>query len=324
MISIHIKYIGLKHPKEGVIEEIAALSESKTYKLTESPKMADMILFVKLSGYGPFVDILLDPLYRSFKKKCYVFFSGDQPLYFLPGLYACLEKKWSNNNWTRAMHYLHGPDNLYMTRDRIHSTPKYLFSFIGNTNTHSCRQEILKLRGGRGYIVDTRNEIKRMGILQSKEEKEKENARYRIKYADSLYKSKFILCPRGFGTSSFRIFEAMRCGRIPVIISDEWVEPYGSEWSKFSFRIAESEISKIPDFLAQNEHRFADMSSYARKAWEQGYSKKAAFNQLMNELANLNEHAERPRPKYIFINLIRSLKINFIKGFVKEKIMKRL
>src|SRR2546423_4170060 len=35
--------------------------------------------------------------------------------------------------------------------------------------------------------------------------------------------SKFILCSRGVGTSSVRLFDTMRMGRVPVILSDQWL-----------------------------------------------------------------------------------------------------
>ncbi len=36
--------------------------------------------------------------------------------------------------------------------------------------------------------------------------------------------------PRGIGASSVRIFEAMRAGRAPVIISDDWIVPPVGDW----------------------------------------------------------------------------------------------
>jgi hypothetical protein len=43
---------------------------------------------------------------------------------------------------------------------------------------------------------------------------------YSKTHSNLLERSKFILCPRGFGASCIGIFEAMSFGRVPVIIRD--------------------------------------------------------------------------------------------------------
>lgn len=47
-----------------------------------------------------------------------------------------------------------------------------------------------------------------------------------IDYYKLMARSKFTLCPRGYGKSSFRIMEAIHYGSIPVYISDEFITPY--------------------------------------------------------------------------------------------------
>ena len=34
-----------------------------------------------------------------------------------------------------------------------------------------------------------------------------------------LRQSKFVICPRGVGTSSIRLFECLRAGRVPIIVA---------------------------------------------------------------------------------------------------------
>lgn len=56
-------------------------------------------------------------------------------------------------------------------------------------------------------------------------------------YVDVMCRSVFALCPRGYGRTSFRLYEAMQCGAIPVYINDTrpWL-PFRDEleWSEFS------------------------------------------------------------------------------------------
>jgi hypothetical protein len=64
--------------------------------------------------------------------------------------------------------------------------------------------------------------------------------------------SKFCLAPRGFGRSSFRFFEAMLLGVVPVYFWDdiEWL-PYKDkiDYSKFSVSIHEHDISRTSEIL---------------------------------------------------------------------------
>jgi hypothetical protein len=60
------------------------------------------------------------------------------------------------------------------------------------------------------------------------------------------------LAPRGFGRSSFRYFEIIKMGTIPIYIWDdiEWL-PYKNviDYSKFSVSINVSEINKLGNIL---------------------------------------------------------------------------
>ena len=49
----------------------------------------------------------------------------------------------------------------------------------------------------------------------------------RERFRSVMGRSRFVLCPRGKGTSSIRLYEALAYGCVPVIISDDWVAPAG-------------------------------------------------------------------------------------------------
>jgi hypothetical protein len=84
---------------------------------------------------------------------------------------------------------------------------KYIASFIGNY-THSMRASMIEqLKDKPGYYVTTKHHDLR-------------------EYCEVLAQSKYVLCPRGYGQSSFRIQEAIDFGSIPVYISDEFIFPY--------------------------------------------------------------------------------------------------
>lgn len=68
-----------------------------------------------------------------------------------------------------------------------------------------------------------------------------------------MARSTFSLCPRGQARASFRLFEAMKLGSIPIYIWDdlEWL-PFQDQldWSEFSISLNISAIHELPDRLA--------------------------------------------------------------------------
>lgn len=80
-------------------------------------------------------------------------------------------------------------------------------SFVGSL-THPIRATMIdQLQGKEGYYISTKHHDLK-------------------EYCQILARSKYALCPRGYGQSSFRIQEAIDFGAIPVYISDEFVLPY--------------------------------------------------------------------------------------------------
>lgn len=90
----------------------------------------------------------------------------------------------------------------------------YKASFIGNY-THAVRATMMQqLEGKEGYYVTTRQH----NLLD---------------YCKVIAQSKYVLCPRGYGQSSFRIQEAIDFGAIPIYISDQHILPYNMDTFPF-------------------------------------------------------------------------------------------
>lgn len=88
------------------------------------------------------------------------------------------------------------------------SVPRETFaSFIGN-ETHAIRKEVFALEGKPGYYISRK-------------------PHKMAEYTEWMHRSLFSLAPRGYGTSSFRIAEAVHAGSIPVYITDIRCLPYG-------------------------------------------------------------------------------------------------
>lgn len=81
-------------------------------------------------------------------------------------------------------------------------------------------------------------------------------------YCELMARSKYALCPRGYGQTSFRIQEAIQYGAIPVYISDEFVFPYNMPTFVFGPTIAWEpgafEYFKIDEWLKASEATIAE------------------------------------------------------------------
>jgi len=82
-------------------------------------------------------------------------------------------------------------------------------------------------------------------------------------FIETTRKSRFGLAPRGYGPSSFRFFEIMELGVVPVYVhDDDNALPYREilEYDKFSVSIHINDIEKLPDILQNiDEEKYNNM-----------------------------------------------------------------
>jgi FkbM family methyltransferase len=69
------------------------------------------------------------------------------------------------------------------------------------------------------------------------------------KYCETMARSIFALCPRGYGANSFRISEAMQYGAIPVYISDQFIFPHNVDFEKFGVVIGFNDVRRLDQIL---------------------------------------------------------------------------
>ena len=73
-------------------------------------------------------------------------------------------------------------------------------------------------------------------------------------FLDHLQQSTFSLCPRGYGVSSFRLYETLEVGAIPIYIVEDDVDhwlPFSDkvDWNKLAVLLKEKDIEKIPEII---------------------------------------------------------------------------
>jgi hypothetical protein len=254
----------------------AAADRFGLHRLVDDPAAADLILFVETSGAAGyyFERVRRHPVYRRFRSKSYLFSSTDRIVPFLPGVYASVERRWYWRAWTRSGHYLGVRERQGLEYD-ADAQPSLLFSFVGAAAADPVRQRIVALQRDDALLIDGSAEAEavRQGERQAPSPQE-----FSGRYARSVRDSSFVLCPRGGGSSSFRLFETMMLGRAPVIVSDQWVPPIGPDWDAFSLRVAESEVEGIPALLERRRDDAAAMGAAAREAWLDWFSPSVSFH----------------------------------------------
>ncbi len=253
--------------------------------MVERPEDAELILFVETSGYaGYYFELVLrHSLYRSRRADCYLFCSTDKFIPMLPGVYASVEQSWYWGSWTRSSHYLGVRERGHMCYSPDHHERPYLFSFVGSTASHPVRRRLMSIGHPRALMIDRRTAPCGPPPLPRED--------YELEYARNIKQSEFVLCPRGGGTSSFRLFETMMLGRVPVIIADQWVAPRGPDWDSFSVRVKEAELDTIPRVLEGRASEAGLMGERARVAWLEWFSESVSFHRVVESCMELTESA---------------------------------
>jgi len=108
-----------------------------------------------------------------------------------------------------------------------------LCSFMGRLDTHPCRFDMDRiLKKNKGFVISPSRGYKA--------------------YKEMLGKSTFVLCPRGYGYTSFRLFEAMLMECIPIYIwEDKKVLPFSDEikWNEFCILVKTPNINQITSII---------------------------------------------------------------------------
>lgn len=115
---------------------------------------------------------------------------------------------------------------------------RYIASFMGN-KTHPIRDEMFAAFGNRRGFVEVDGGWYRLDYTNESP----------YVYMATMAASTFSLCPRGYALPSFRAFEAIHQGSIPVYISDEFMEPYGIDFNEYGVKIHQHQVPMLHDIL---------------------------------------------------------------------------
>jgi hypothetical protein len=273
------------------LQKCVKLDQFRIHSVISDPGAADLIIFAEFYGAGQYFELLRrNPLVRKYRDKTFLFCANPFVIPFLPGVYAGVERRWSSGR-TRPGFYLGRTQNEFTTFSPSADDLPYLFSFMGSVRNAPIRRKLATLTHPRSFFQNTTEEFDR--ILYRKMEP-RERLDYDRRYAELTKASKFVLCPRGLSASSIRLFETMRIGRVPVILSDDWLPPAGPRWEKFSVRIGEDEFDRVPQILEQRESEAVEMGNLARAEWEQWFSDEVVFHRLVESCLDIKRARRIP------------------------------
>jgi hypothetical protein len=249
-------------------KELAKKSHLHNFEFTEAPDAAEIILYLEY-GYVGLTELprLLGYLRSAPKALHFLFSESDWPFPILPGAYPSLSKPCA---WAHSWSYL--PKSMVEEIAPVSaSEPEFLFSFLGRSWTHRVRNQVLLLDSPSSPCLDLDQGPARLPAFN-----------YSKSYRELISQSKFILCPRGFGASSIRIFEAMSAARVPVIISDRWHPTPLVPWQDFSVLVAEKDVLRIPTLLHQLESGWEEKGKLARRAFDEFFAPNVFFERLLD------------------------------------------
>ena len=75
----------------------------------------------------------------------------------------------------------------------------------------------------------------------------------KVRYADHLKRMTYVVCPRGIENFSIRVYEALKFGRIPVIVDTWMVLPPEVDWDLVSIRVRFEKVHDLREII-QNDY----------------------------------------------------------------------
>jgi hypothetical protein len=113
-------------------------------------------------------------------------------------------------------------------------------------------------------------------------------------YQNHMLRNTYIFCPRGFENFSYRFYEALAYGRIPVLIDTDTVLPPNVNWDELCVRVPYEKISELEkiiriDYETKTERDFIERQEKALKVIED-LKKMSWLEDIIEEIAKAAQH----------------------------------
>jgi hypothetical protein len=307
----------IDYPKEVLLNSYT-MDDHRKHQVTLNRDEADLILFWSNTSRCKLHEFNLS---KQEKKRTIVYNSTDSFYIMVWNGFKVLSPSWvstiNSNGICLGWNYYHPGSSMQSINKLDHPRNyKYLWSFMGSVNTHLIRKKISKLDCTDSFFKDTATQFNAniKSLLGTKTLKD-----YQDNYISILKDSAFVLCPRGVSPSSIRLFEVMKAGRVPVIISDEWLPPPLIDWNSCSVWIKEAEINSISGVLQEKKWNAKTMGDNARKEWERVFSDRNLFHCTIESALKLKKESQGfNRFHYMKSVLMYAFKTKSILNLCKE------
>ncbi len=117
---------------------------------------------------------------------------------------------------------------------------------------------------------------------------------YRREFVETILESDYALDVRGYGNASYRLYEILSLGRIPVIIDTERHFPFSDvvDWRTFSLIVDFRDVRRLPDIIADfhaslSPEQFETMQREARAAFVNYFRIDAQMPHILREFNKL-------------------------------------
>ncbi len=109
----------------------------------------------------------------------------------------------------------------------------------------------------------------------------------RLEYANNMLDNAYALACRGRGNYSYRLYEAMSCGRIPVFVDSDCVLPYDHyvDWREFMVWVPARGAHRVADRVADmheslSDDQFLGMQTRSRAVYDSWVSPRGFYANL--------------------------------------------
>ena len=113
----------------------------------------------------------------------------------------------------------------------------------------------------------------------------------RKEYVQNIRDSDYVLCVRGAGNFSYRLYETLACGRIPVFVDTDCLLPYHSSipWKQHCVWVDQTDLDQLPEKIAQfhdalTDRQFIDLQRSCREFWQTFLSPEGYFKHFYRHL----------------------------------------
>jgi hypothetical protein len=259
------------------------LTEAPGLFTESSPEHADVVIF----GSDDIAYVEHSPIFRSYASKSICVTESDIPTFRLPGLYAANMKSFITSSRVKTMSYFisererGNPEVRQLIGRQIDK--RYLYSFMGGSNSWARKRLFRAVHSRKDTLIEPTDSYNHWTVDPDGAESRANQMR---RYARVMAASKFTLCPRGCGLSSYRLFESMSLGIAPVIISDQWQPIEGIDWS-FAIFVPERRIVQIDQIVRSHEPEWEQRGQAGRDIYTRLLAPEVVATMLHNKMVQV-------------------------------------